>query len=434
MTALFERELQKGTGLPLLLLKKGILVANDQLNEIITNAIIDDYYYNAQNEGLRGDYLYEIVSIYSKKDEIFKKLVKIFEEMQGNESSEEQIASFVSNMVKNNLYSLDKYYMKVDWYIIKYRAETSIIPGLGEIIKLDGINAVKHYTKLIGKNLPNDNYLSEIFFENIIGYSPEEIKLILKKEEDNDINNYLEFIEMKPYWLSNMGENKRASFEEIRQRYEKNRRRSPSLGGWLTHATDDEIQKVSDWYLTTKDTKLKSGILKNFSKIKIRIDEDYLWKELKRTRNLYYKSAIIEALIPFDNIAVKYFINSFFMINSYYNKEETKIAVLKAFIRFVDNEDEYLLEGFLDGLDSGGVYEILHFILESTRIKELVFYPKVLHKLYEKNKCSCCRLKIVNEMLKFNCIDENLLAEIEYDCNWEIRKIANKLKSKKHFT
>ena len=59
MTTLFERELKKGTGIPLILLKNNIIFANDQISEIIINAILQTNYYDAQSEGVRGDYLYE---------------------------------------------------------------------------------------------------------------------------------------------------------------------------------------------------------------------------------------------------------------------------------------------------------------------------------------------------------------------------------------
>jgi hypothetical protein len=428
MLALFENELKKGTGVPLILLKKNVLQANDQVTNIIFESILETKLFDPQCEDLRGDYFYEVVLNYKEKDKIYPQIIEKFENMKENEYTEMQIADFVSNMINDNLYSKEKYYIKIDWYITKYRTE--YVPGIKKIIKIDGINAIKHYAKLLGKivNDRNNNFISDYLFfendlfpENDIEYPIEKAKTILKKENDNDINYYLDYIarkekEHKPYI--------RPSFDKIKEYYEKGQR-APFLHGWVKKATDEEIDNLSGLYLKQKNSFLKSSILKGFSETRIRVDEKYLWNELKKTRNLDYKGALIEALINFNNASAKA------LVNQYYNNEVTKVSAVKAFIKYINEKDRCLLEYYIDGLNIYEIHSIID-IIDYEGIKQFNFYPMILRKLYEKNVCSICRKKIIKKMIEINCLDENLLEEIELDCNKEIRKMAYEYKNKKH--
>jgi hypothetical protein len=364
---------------------------------------------------------------YKEKDKIYPKIIEKFEDMKENEYADIQIAEFVSNMVKDNLYSKEKYYIKIDWYITKYRTE--YIPGIKEIVKIDGIDAIKHYAKLLGKivNDGEDHFVSGYLFfeddllpENDIE-NPTEMVEILKDENDDDINYYLEYIakkeekEHKPY--------KRPSFDKIKENYERGKK-APPLLNWVRRATDEEIDNLSDLYLKQKDASLKASILRGFSETKIRVDEKYLWNELRKTRNLHYKSAIIEALMHFNNATVKNF------VNKYYNNEITRASAIKAFVKYMDEKDRCLLEYYIDGLSAGEIHGIITETIDCERIKQFYFYPMILRKLYEKNTCSICRKKIIKKMIEINYLDENLLEEIELDCNKDIREIACEYKNK----
>jgi len=183
--------------------------------------------------------------------------------------------------------------------------------------------------------------------------------------------------------------------------------------------------QVTNLYLNQKNSFLKSSILKGFSETKIKVEEKYLWAELKKTKNLDYKSAIIEALMNFNNTAVKV------LVNQYYNNEVTKVSAVKAFIKYIDEKDRFLLEHYIEGLSIGEIHCIMD-IIDYERIKQFNFYPMILRKLYEKNVCSVCRKKIIKKMIEINCLDDNLLEEIKLDCNKDIRKIAYDYENKKN--
>ena len=54
------------------------------------------------------------------------------------------------------------------------------------------------------------------------------------------------------------------------------------------------------------------------------------------------------------------------------------------------------------------------------KIKSLLIY------YYENNFCSYCRKEIIDIMKKFNLLTDEIINEMKYDCNYDIRKMAKK--------
>ena len=54
------------------------------------------------------------------------------------------------------------------------------------------------------------------------------------------------------------------------------------------------------------------------------------------------------------------------------------------------------------------------------KIKSLLIY------YYENNYCSYCRKEIIDIMKKFNLLTDEIINEMKYDCNYDIRKMAKK--------
>jgi hypothetical protein len=361
---------------------------------------------------------------YKGKEKMYQEAVEAFEKMKEATNSEYQIADFVSRMVRDGLYSKEKYYSKIDWYLKKHKTDS--IPGIIESIKIDGLNAIKYYSMQLG-GMVNGGFehglshyaFFELVDEDMLVKSPGEITELLRSENNKNINAYLNFIERCELEKKNK---KRTSFDEIKKYYE-NGQFYP-VSNWLRKATAEEIQSLSNLYLGLKDRNLKSKLLSCFSKTKIEINEEYLWNELKKTRDLYYAASIINALINFKNKKIKQFIDKYYT-------EETRLASLKAFICFIEEKDRNILENELNNLKVHEIHSILTSIIECEEMKKISFYPNILRILYEKNECSLCRKVIIKEMIEIDCLEDNLLTEIEYDCNKSIRQLAKEYKSKK---
>lgn len=55
------------------------------------------------------------------------------------------------------------------------------------------------------------------------------------------------------------------------------------------------------------------------------------------------------------------------------------------------------------------------------RIKSLLIY------YYENNYCSYCRKELIDIMKKFNLLTDEIINEMKFDCNYDIRKMAKKM-------
>ena len=58
------------------------------------------------------------------------------------------------------------------------------------------------------------------------------------------------------------------------------------------------------------------------------------------------------------------------------------------------------------------------------KIKSLLIY------YYENYYCSYCRKEIIDIMKKFNLLTDEIINEMKYDCNYDIRKMAKKMLEK----
>ena len=68
MTSVFEREIERGTGVPYLLLKKGCIRPSEQIDEILYANIVENKAYDPQSEGSRAEYIYNLLELYPREE------------------------------------------------------------------------------------------------------------------------------------------------------------------------------------------------------------------------------------------------------------------------------------------------------------------------------------------------------------------------------
>ena len=95
MINIFEAELEKGSGIPYILIKKNIIGASPEVDSILLDNIFDCKAYDPGCEGLRAEYLYSIVKNYKNKEKIYKEVLNAFNSMTETDFGEQQIFSFV---------------------------------------------------------------------------------------------------------------------------------------------------------------------------------------------------------------------------------------------------------------------------------------------------------------------------------------------------
>lgn len=418
MLALFENELRRGTGAPVILLKKNAIYCSELTDSVIIDCILNDYRIENYTEDLRGTYLFTVVSFYARKEKIYTKVTQEFERIRDSSNVSYQIMDFMIQMYKHGLFEKNRVYQKIEELL--FLEKDMYVPGFDEIINADGFDAIVFLSRVLGRMiLAGKEFSMDItpFFFPVpvddMYDSCIEIVNKLRQLDDPEINAYLNFIET--------GENERSpkynrkSFEEIRQSLLSNNLRTVRM--WVKNAADDEIDQLSQLFLEITETNTKRIILNAFDERKIQIDEEYLWKELSRTRSDVYRRSIIESLIPFQNPRLKDVIKK-------YNSGTVQWASIKAYANFCNEEDLLEVGEILSRCDTYALHYLVTYLCECKNLRERSYYGKILRYLYQHNACSMCRVDIVKELGRINMLDCNLIEELKYDVNGETRRIA----------
>ena len=69
------------------------------------------------------------------------------------------------------------------------------------------------------------------------------------------------------------------------------------------------------------------------------------------------------------------------------------------------------------------VSNIIKYFNNGGKDEKIIYY-------YENNYCSYCRKEIIDIMKKFNLLTDEIINEMKYDCNYDIRKMAKKMLAK----
>ena len=118
-TDIFENELEKGTGVPYMLIKNGIIKPSLKIDSILLDNIIYDKTVDHKRKGSRAEYLYKIISIYDNKAGIFSEVLRFFQKNTLDKYYDEQLFDFVLEMVKDGKADKKILYNKVRFYINK---------------------------------------------------------------------------------------------------------------------------------------------------------------------------------------------------------------------------------------------------------------------------------------------------------------------------
>jgi hypothetical protein len=404
-------------------LEKRLIRASELIDSIIADKITHNTAFDPQCETPRAKYLYELVSLYERKEYIYPEVIKAFENIHWcdiryyDNSDDAQVIDFVTCMVKNCLYERKTYLDKMSASITEATGDFG--QGIYGIIELFGMEGVAHIAELLGGFILDGKgqELDKIpFFSNLsdtVGKTAEEIRDCLRVEHNEKIDAYLNYADGHKV-QSNY---KRPTFDEMVERFNNGKSYPSSFYGLVKNASADEIEKLKQLFINTENDELKRGVLRGLCGIKADMDEAYLWKELERTENMDYKSAIIKALIPFGNEKLRSLLDE-------YPQDGVKTAAFEAFVSRCEEPDKKRMESELLEMN---VFEIHHLrtdMIGYEQLQKMSFYPAVLRILYERNECKYCQERIIQKMSDAGCIDENLAAELRYDADEEIRKLA----------
>ena len=421
MITSFENELQKGTGLAFLLLKKSILTPSDAIDKIIFDNLATNFAYDPQCEGSRHEYIYNMVQFYPRKQHIYSMVLNHFEKMTLDDYGARQIFGFVEKLVEEKVVSKEKLYEKFLYY-----ASKDIYPymlGVEELILADDIEGIVFIARYFGKNITEKNHSDFAglpFFDGFskkIGLSSKEVLKILKEKQDPDIERFLSVITLKcPKQQSNIV---RESATELVEKLRKGR--SYLVRKWLRTANVAEIQELSRLFKYEKNLDVRKKLLIGFRHIKIDVPLEYLISEFVKTRDVLYRESLVDAMLLFgDDSVLK-------LCDKAYSKV-FRVTWIKACSVFYNDSYAWRLRLELEELDHNEIHEVLKSIIRSSALAKASIYHSLLRILYRKNRCSICRRDIVQRIIETGSYDLNFIEEIKHDCDEDIRKFANEAK------
>lgn len=184
-------------------------------------------------------------------------------------------------------------------------------------------------------------------------------------------------------------------------------------------------------YLLELNDKEKSIIIVKKLKISNRLFNEKLNSLLKLIDkyDLQFKSYYIDFLIRHKNGKLRSL--SYELLNdSLYKNHGIELLI----VNHNKDDNEYLYKYFKsvkfkfhDNVSHSYVSNLIKYFKvggKDERIKSLLKY------YYEKNYCSYCRKEIVDILIKFEMLTDDIILEMQYDCNYDIRRKAKKILNK----
>ena len=425
MITVFEQELEKGTGVPYLLLKKGCIQPSAQIEEILYANIIENKAYDPQCEGSRTEYLYALLELYPHREKIDERVIAYFNTMDDRDWGELQVFGFVRKLAESGRFNKTELYKKFEQYAEEDMYRGMI--GLSDLLLLDKYEAVVYLARYFGTHITEDNkeeFIDSTFYDiyaEDIGYTKEELTEKLRNEHDAAIDRYLAIAHIKRKARRKKQKQYTAdtAIALLKRKPSPKRLERISLWRWVRRrASEADIQKLSNIFLEA-ELPLKKKLIRLFDERQIKIPAQVLFDIFEATDNQSFRHDIIKAIVPFNDPAVYDFLKDRY-------DDNTRNAFIKVCLKYYAENKKAVLFNLLELCTIFDIHEIQDDVLKSEKLAEDSVFGDILRILYRNMKCSLCRNRIVEKMIERNCMDNNLYEEIQYDVDPDTRALADK--------
>ena len=423
MITVFEQELEKGTGVPYLLLKKGCIQPSAQIEEILYANIIENKAYDPQCEGSRTEYLYALLELYPHREKIDERVIAYFNTMDDRDWGELQVFGFVRKLAESGRFNKTELYKKFEQYAEEDMYNGMI--GLSDLLLLDKYEAVVYLARYFGTHITEDNkgkFIDSPFYDiyaEDIGYTEEELTEKLRNEHDAAIDRYLAIAQTKRKNHSRKRKEYTADgvITLLKKKTPPTRMEKIWLRVWVRRrASEADIQKLSDVFLEAT-LPLKKKLIRLFDERQIKIPAQVLFDIFEATDNQSFQHDIIKALVPFNAPAVYDFLKDRY-------DDNTRNAFIKVCLKYYAENKKTELFNLLELCTIFDIHEIQNDVLKSEKLAEDSVFNDILRILYRNMKCSLCRNRIVEKMIERHCMDDNLYEEIQYDIDPDTEALA----------
>lgn len=405
----FKSAIRRGTGEPYWLIRDNPNV--DFSNEII-KAALSNFAYDAQCEGSRGKYIFELIELSNKKEKIRQAILAGLATERTDTWALVQLFDLAAQFAKQG----DKEARKA----IYKRFYKKVIPGTewaGQeaIMELDGLEGLKHIAEVKGKVLQQD---------------PEEWEdshLVDSFQEDNptikvydELNKAAQTNSCIRTYLNAILENKSSSvqrdrpvydYEFISERINSNGPVNLPLSG-ARKISEEDIKRLADDFLKEKSRSRLEKYLQVFDDIKYPYDYKPIL-ELAKKRSTS-KDSLVESVVH----ALRYFSGK--DIREFALDQVSKIKWPGIYVNLLianyERGDGKLLKSLVDNTNNEHkLHDLAISYIDIFTANKTVECQEPLVALYDKLTCGIHRAELVEIMIETDVLPESINKEIQYD-------------------
>jgi hypothetical protein len=413
----FFSSIKRGTGEAHLLMKAHPEI--DFSNEII-KAAIKNFAYDAQCEGSRADYIWELILLANQKEKIRKVILKKLATERKDAWALGQLFDLATLLAKEGDKESRKAIYKRFYKKIIFGCEDW---GQENIVELDGWEGLKYIADVKGKVFQkNVNRWDDSFFVDDFQKNNPDIKVYRELEKVAETNvfikTYLETIRQHKFSFGKRAKPK-FNYEFVMERINGNSK-FPMPRSVGKNLSKNEIKKIADDFLEEKDKSRQINYLRFFERVKFPYDYKFILGFAEKRNSS--QSRISE----FASGALKYFSG----------KDIRKLAIEKI------THSNYPYD-YLDLLISNykkGDWKILKSVAEKFSDPDTIhglacgfitIYKKnsakecksPLETIYNKLTCALHRVDILEILIQNKVLSKKIKKEMQFDSDKEIRKL-----------
>lgn len=415
----FKYKVTRGLGSAILHLKNHPNEAKRYANAIY-RACIRNTALDAQSEGSRAHYLWELIQLSGISEQLQDRILDEIGK-RGDYDREQiyRLAKYFAQSGNQKAIQLMKEHLIWDscW---------NLFIGAEEIIELEGINGFQFVAEKIGKKcIEEPGYWDEAVWDFTVEKFGEE--LVITRIEQACTSNpkiqayYQSIQEAKKRTYQSTPKRKVESYQQVKERIESFWRgsiegwRLVTLIHWGSKATKEELQEAAIDFLQETDLVKCKAYLHIFFKSVFPLDPTKLdaLEALAHVRDQRVRELAIERIPTIKDVAEKCYLLDLLT----YNYEELDYRLIET-ILMDDRNDDNDLESLGHSLTS------IYTANKTSNCQNGLIY------LYQNGACAICREKYLEIMIDQNVLPEWILQEARYDSNLEIREMISKFNIK----
>lgn len=462
--------MQRGLGSCIMELKK-MTNAKDlqKFQPLVLWACDRDIAFDAQCEGSRGAYLYELIKLFPDctpfLDTVERRLFRSIRST-GWEFAQscDILVHFAFDGNKRAFSILEKCYQDLFGILLRKRKRTEygLLPegdnftylcvSLVRVCNRDKVETVEYFKTIVndmGTLIQNNSLYSAFSFYWFQLASEEKLgkksiyRLLHQASASEAIKAYTfsleEWIADNSKIVAEHKKNMPASAEELYDRLkngnEIERRLPMNLMRKLMAQNPQEIEKLAKYYKNEQDTKVRKMLLRQLK------NESCVWA-LDVLQLIADTKSDDETLASyaFDALSHK---RDVLVRNYAYELLQNGIHFFEAVSMLAENYEEEDYDFFVNTVkqipitfdESTKWHWIFMDVMHMIKYSPVKRTPKeLLYYMYRNTFCSSCRAEIVKELGRRHMLTQELLEELQYDCNEDIRNYAYKKLEKRSFS